>query len=164
VVSFFFLSFFPHLISAAADWMSTILRHIMRPWCEFRMQVSNVLQAARWKYRMQKWCKKSPSEHHRTTLSVYIFPTKACIDNRKKNLLSSNISSRRPHNMVNFGPLTAEIDWLVWGTPYFNGYGILAVLLHGSQVVGVSQTLRRCKGGATYVWQGDHHVGHWPTF
>jgi len=18
--------------------------------------------------------------------------------------------------------------------------------------------------GATYVWQGDHHVGHWPTF
>jgi len=25
--------------------------------------------------------------------------------------------------MVNFGPLTAEIDWLVWGTPsYFNGY------------------------------------------
>jgi len=82
----------------------------------------------------------------------------------KKNLLSSNISSRCPHNMVNFGPLTAEIDWLAWGTPYFNGYRILAVLLHGSQVVGVSQTLRRCKGGATYVWQGDHHVGHWPTF
>jgi len=18
--------------------------------------------------------------------------------------------------------------------------------------------------GATYIWQGDHHVGHWPTF
>jgi len=26
-----------------------------------------VLQAACWKYRMQKLCKKSPSEHHRTT-------------------------------------------------------------------------------------------------
>jgi len=39
------------------------------------------------------------------------------------NLLSSNISSRCPYSMVNFGPLTAEIDWLVWGTPsYFNGY------------------------------------------
>jgi len=46
--------------------------------------------------------------------------------------------------MVNFGPLTAEIDWRVWGTPsYFNGYHVLAALLQGSQVVGVSQTLRR---------------------
>jgi len=36
------------------------------------------------------------------------------------------------HNMVNFGPLTAEIDWRVWGTPsYFNGYRVLAALLHG---------------------------------
>jgi len=30
--------------------------------------------------------------------------------------------------------------------------------------VGVSQTLRRWTEGATYIWQGDHHVGHWPTF
>ena len=52
-------------------------------------------------------CKKSPSGHHRTTLFGYIFATKACIDNRKKNLLSSNISSRCPHNMVNLGPQTA---------------------------------------------------------
>jgi len=28
--------------------------------------------------------KKSPSGHHRTTLSGYIFATKACMDNRKK--------------------------------------------------------------------------------
>jgi len=27
---------------------------------------------------------KSPSVHHRTTLSCYIFATKACMDNRKK--------------------------------------------------------------------------------
>jgi len=31
-------------------------------------------------------------------------------------------------------------------------------------VVGVSQTLRRWTEGATYVWQGDHQAGHWPTF
>jgi len=30
--------------------------------------------------------------------------------------------------------------------------------------VGVSQTLRRWTEGATYIRQGDHHVGHWPTF
>jgi len=59
----FYLSFFPRLISAAADWMSTILPHM---------------------------AKKSPPGHHRTDLSTYIFTTKACIDNRK-NLLNSNI-------------------------------------------------------------------------
>jgi len=68
--------------------------------------------------------------------------------------------------MVKFGPLTAEIDWRVWGTPsYFNGYRIFAALLHGTQAnMGVSQTLRRRTEGATYIRQGDHHVGHWPTF
>jgi len=54
-------------------------------------------------------------------------------------LLSSNTSSTCPYNMVNFGPLTAETDWRVWVIPsYFNGYRVLAALLHGSQVVGVS--------------------------
>jgi len=48
---------------------------------------------------------------------------------------------------VNFGLLAAEIGPVVWGTPAnFNGFRVLAALLHGSQlsqVVGVSQTLRR---------------------
>jgi len=61
-----------------------------------------------------------------------------------KNLLSSNISSRCPHNMVNFGPLAAEVDPVVWGTPSnFNGFRVLAALPQGTPVVGVSQTLRR---------------------
>ena len=61
-----------------------------------------------------------------------------------KNLLSSNISSTCPHYMVNFGPLAAEIVSLVWGTPAnFNGFRVLAALLHGTLVVSVSQTLRR---------------------
>jgi len=75
---------------------------------------------------------KSPSGHHRTTSSGYIFATKARIDNQKKNLLSSNTSSTCPYNMVNFGPVVAEILSLVWGTPAnFNGFRILAALLHG---------------------------------
>jgi len=28
---FFYLTFFPHLISAVGDWMSTILRHMVWP-------------------------------------------------------------------------------------------------------------------------------------
>ena len=87
---------------------------------------------------------KSPSGHHRTTLSRYIFATKARIDNREKRLLSSNTSSTRFRTMVNFGPPAAEIVWLVWGTPAnVNGFRVLAALLHCTPVLGVSQTLRR---------------------
>jgi len=46
--------------------------------------------------------------------------------------------------MVNFGPLAAEIGPIVWGTPAnFNGFRVLAALLHGTPAVGVSQNLRR---------------------
>jgi len=46
--------------------------------------------------------------------------------------------------MVNFRSLAPEIGWLVWGTPTnFNGFRVLAALLHGTLVVGISQTLRR---------------------
>jgi len=65
--------------------------------------------------------------------------------------------------MVNFGLLTAEICWRIWGTPAnFNEFRILVALLHGTRV-GVSQTLRRLTEGATYIRQGGHHVGP-PTF
>ena len=137
--------------------MSTILPHMVWPLCEFRMQVWNMLYAARCKYRTQKSRQKSPSEHHRTTLSGYIFATKARIDNRKKNLLSSNNSSTCPHNMVNFGPLAAEIVSLVWGTQLIStGFA--------SWQRYCTATLRRWTDGATCIRQGGHHVGHWPTF
>jgi len=42
------------------------------------------------------------------------------------------------------GPLAAEIGLPVLGTPpNFNGFRVLAALLHGGQVVSISQTLRR---------------------
>ena len=83
----------------------------------------------------------------------------------EKILLNSNIFSTCPYNMMNFGPLAAEIDPVVWGTPAnFNGFRAMPALLHGTLVVGVSQTLRRWTKGATYIRQGGHHVGHLPTF
>ena len=81
--------------------------------------------------------KKSPFWHHRTPLSGCIFAAEACIDNRIKNLLNTDISSTCPRNMVNFRLLTAAICWRVWGTPSdFNGFRVLAALLHGTLVVG----------------------------
>ena len=81
-----------------------------------------------------------------------------------KKLFSSNISSTCSHNMVNFGPLAAEIDPVVWGTPAnFNGFCGLAALLHDTPLLGVSQSLRRWTEGATYIRQGGYHVGRWTT-
>jgi len=46
--------------------------------------------------------------------------------------------------MVYFGLPAAEIVSLVSGTPAnFNGFRVLAALLHGTPILGVSQTLRR---------------------
>jgi len=56
--------------------------------------------------------------------------------------LSVNIFPTRPHNMVNFGPLMAEIISLVWGTPAnFSRFHVLASLLHRSRSTDVNQTL-----------------------
>jgi len=85
--------------------------------------------------------KKSPFWNHRTNLSGCIFAAEAYIDNRKKLVKHRYLLC---HNMVNFGLLMAEICWRVWGTPSnFNGFRVLAALLHGTPVVGVSKTLPR---------------------
>jgi len=53
--------------------------------------------------------------------------------------------------MVNFGLLAAEIVSLVWDTPAnFNGFHVLAALLHGTLVVGVSQTAAFNRGRHLY--------------
>jgi len=87
-------------------------------------------------------CKHSLPAHDRRILSGYIFATKAFIDNQKK-ILSSNISSTCPHNMVKIDPLKTKIGWRVWGTPEnFKGFRLLASLLHRRRPTVVNQTLR----------------------
>jgi len=53
----------------------------------------------------------SPSGHHRTTSSGYIFTTKRRIDNQKKKLVKQQCLPTCSHNMVNFSLLAAEICW-----------------------------------------------------
>jgi len=187
------------------------------------MQVWNVLHTARWKYRTQKNCQKfaiyAPSHNF---VGLYL-RNQGMYRQSEKKPVKQQYLPHMYHNMANFGPLTAEIGLLVWGTPAnFNGFRILAsllkrrrsteanktlhdvwpypgfvdyiyifggswpvmefcpvqnslcvqvlrspilaALLHGTRVVGVSQTLRRWAEGATSIRQSGHHVGHWPTF
>jgi len=92
-------------------------------------------------------CKKVAKNRHLGTIAQFcraISSQLRHVSTIGKTLLSSNMSSRCPHNMVNFGPLAAEISLPVWGTlANFNSFRVLASLLLGSQVVGASQTLRR---------------------
>ena len=112
--------------------------------------------------------KNSPKIRHLRTISQLcwaVYSQLRHVPTIGKNFLSSNISSTSPHNMVYFGPLAAEIGPVLWGTPAnFNRFCVLAALLHGTLVAGVSQTVRRWTEGAIYIRQGGHHVGHWPTF
>jgi len=82
-----------------------------------------------------------------------------------KNLLSSNISSRCSHNMVNFGLLAAEIVSLVWGTPAnFNGFRVFACSVTARQSSGERQpnsaALNRgrhlCSAGRPSRWALAH--------
>ena len=109
-----------------------------------------MLLGTRCKYRTQKKSPKiaiwAPSHNCRAISSQLRH-----VSTIGKNLLSSNISSRCPHNMVNFGLLPAEIVSLVWGTPAnFNGFRVLAALLHSTLVVGVSQTAAFNRGRHLY--------------
>jgi len=98
-----------------------------------------VLHAARWKCRTQKSAKNSPSGRHRTTCRA-ISSQLRHISTIGKILLNSNISRTCPRNVVNFGLLLVEIVSLVGGTPAnFNGFRVLAALLHCTVVVGAAK-------------------------
>ena len=109
VISIFYLSIFfffiPRLISAIADWMSI---PYFDTWCG---------PSANLECRSERCCtrlaanagpKKVAKNHHLSTipqLCMAISSQLRHVSTIGKKLLSSNISSTCPHNMVNFGPL-----------------------------------------------------------
>jgi len=90
---------------------------------------------------------------------------KARIDNRKRKLVKQQY-------VLHMSPQYSELrPTSGWDRLTSLGYPCIfqLVLRLGSftarhLVVGISQTLRRWTEGATYIRQGDHHVGQWPTF
>jgi len=105
----------------------------------------------------KKIAKNWPSGHHRTICRA--------ISSQLRQLSTIGKKPTCPYNMVNFGPLAPEIVSLVWGTPAnFNGFRVLAALLHGSQVVSGRQpnfaALNRgrhlCSAGRPSRWALAH--------
>ena len=61
-----------------------------------------------------------------------------------------------PHNMVNFGPLTAEIGSPVWGTPAnFNRFRVLVLLLQRRRSPEANQALRDVWPSHGYIFGGS---------
>jgi len=109
---YFLLSFF--LFSCSQRSEITCLYHTSTHdvvlCANFECMVWNVLHAACWKYRRQKIAKNLPSEHHRTTLLGCIFATSTYRQSEKNFFKQQHLlHTTCPHNMVNFGPLAAEI-------------------------------------------------------
>ena len=75
------------------------------------------------------------------------------------------MSSTCPYNMVNLRPTSGwDRSGSLRHPCKFRQVSRLGSVTARHLLVGVSQTLRRWTEGATYVRQGDHHVGHWLCF
>jgi len=85
-----------------------------------------------------------------------VLATKARIANRKKMFSNRPTSSTCPHNMANFGPLTAEIGSGVWDTPAnFNGFRVFASLLQPRRSPEANQTLHE---SLTVSWAATLYI------
>jgi len=111
---FYLLLFFPRLFSAVADWMSTT--HRVGLVQIYRMRSETCCT----RFAEDTVRKKSPKIRHLRTIAQLCRALSLQLRHVStigKKLLNINISSICPHNIVNCGPLTAEICWRVWGTP-----------------------------------------------
>ena len=98
------------LVSAVADWMSTI-------WCGFSANLGCRSETCYTWLSGNTRCKKVAKNCRLGTIAQLcraISSQLRHVATIGKNLLSSNICSTCPHNMENFGPLAAEIISLVW--------------------------------------------------
>jgi len=127
----------------------------MWPKCEFQKQVWNVLHAVRCKYRMQKIIKNLPPGHHRTTLSGYIFATKAWIDNRKKNCQAAIFPPHAPQ----YGELRPTSGWDRSGSlghpSKFQRVSHLGSVTAATSLKGSQQNFARC---LAISWAGTLHI------
>jgi len=138
---FFLSSFLPHLMSAVAEWMSTILLDI---WCGFSANLESRSEMS-WRRLLEIQDAKMTQKNRHLRTIAQLCPVESLqlrhVSTIGKNLLNINTSSTCPHNMANFGPLAAEIGSGVCSTTAnFNRFRVMAALLHGTLAVRVSQT------------------------
>ena len=152
LLSIYLSSVFHRLISAVADWMSAILAHM-------------VGLSANLGCRSETCCtwlaentgrKKSPKIRHLSTIAQLC----RTIYSQLRHVSTVGKQQYLPHMSLPYGELRPTSGWdrfVIWGTPgNFDGFRVLAALLHGTLEVGVSQTLRRWTAGRPSLGIGPH--------
>ena len=92
---------------------------------------------------------KSPSAHHRTIFVELYLRNQGTHRQSEKKLIKLRYL---PHMSSQYGELRPTSGTLVWGTPAkFNEFRVLAALLHGTLLVGVSQTAALNRGRHLYL-------------
>jgi len=119
------------------------------------MQVWNVLHAAHWKYRTQKVVICAPSYNF---VGVYL-RNWGMYRQLEKILL--NINTLFPHNMANFGPLTAEIGLVVLGPSKFQRVSRLGSVT--ARQSNFCTTEKRMKFATKPRWYYPPHLSHVAT-
>jgi len=121
-------------------------------------------EMARWKYRT----KRSRKIRHLGAIAQFCLAISLQL--RYVSAVGKKLAKHQYllHMSPQHGELLPTSGWDQSGSlghpTNFNGFHVLAALLHDTPVVGVSQTLPRWTEGATYIRQGGHHAWHWPTF
>ena len=160
----FFLSFFPRLISAVAVGCLPYFH----TWCGL---------SANLRWRSETCCtrlagntgrKKVAKNRHLGTIAQLC----RAVSSQLRHVLTIGKKLVKQQYLLHMSPQYGELwptsgwDWLTsLGYPCkFQLVSRLGSVTAWHLVVGVSQTLRHWIEGATYIRQGNHQVGHWPTF
>jgi len=108
-------------------------------------------------------CKKNTKIRHLRTIAQFCqatFSQLRYVSTIEKKLLNSNISSARPHNMVNFGPLTAEIGCL----EHPSKFQLVLHLAFVTAPMSLSGGQRNFAGCLAVSWAGSLYIRFWGLF
>jgi len=127
------------------------------------MQVLNVLQAARWKCRAQK----SPKIGHLGTIAQLCRAISSQL--RHVSTIGKNVKQQYLFHMSpQYGELRPTNGWdrlASLGHPIiFQRVSRLGSVTARHFISGRQPNFAALNRGRHYVRQGDHHIGHWPTF
>jgi len=155
VVSFYLLSFFiPRLISAAADWMSTILPHM---WCGLSANIECRSEMCCSRLAGNIGRKNDAKNRHLRTIAQYC----RAISSQLRHILTIGkklvMQQYLPHMSLQYGELPPTSGW-----DRFVSLGHLNKFQRVSRLGSV--TAQPDCGVEQSIRQGGHHVGHWPTF
>jgi len=113
-------------------------------------------------------CKQSPKNRHLGTITQLRWAI--CLQLRHVSTIEKKLVKHQYllHMSPQYGELRPTSSWDPSGSlkhpckfQWLSRFGSITAR-HSS--IGHQYTLRHWRAGATYIWQGGHHDGHWHTF